>query len=112
MQAKAGELLLEPQRQLPESDARDRDFLLPLLAEVVEEDGSVLVFCASRKQCQSCAELIADLLPGHIPPVSEVHIPTMPCGHQKSCIKGPRELPALGPRHSSYSCSCRMMCTL
>ncbi|BDA50034.1 DNA polymerase theta [Coccomyxa sp. Obi] len=69
--AKAGELGLEPQRQLPESDVRDRDLLLPLVAEVVGEAGSVLVFCASRKQCQSCAELIADLLPGHVPPVSE-----------------------------------------
>lgn len=81
LQAKAGQLCLERQRQLPESDARDRDFLLPLVAEVVGEARSVLVFCASRKQCQSCAELIADLLPAHVPPVSEVCIPTWPCGH-------------------------------
>lgn len=73
LQAKAGEDKLIPVRQLVDSDARDRDLLLPLVAEVVTEAGSVLVFCASRKQCQSCAELLVDLLPGHIPPVAEVH---------------------------------------
>ncbi len=61
-----------PVGQLADSDARDRDLLLPLAAEVVAEAGSVLVFCASRKQCQSCAELLADLLPGHIPAIAEV----------------------------------------
>ncbi len=72
LQGKAGEDELVPVGQLADSDARDRDLLLPLAAEVVAEAGSVLVFCASRKQCQSCAELLADLLPGHIPAIAEV----------------------------------------
>ena len=34
---------------------RDKDRLLPLVAEVVAEGHSVLVFCAGRAQCKSCA---------------------------------------------------------
>ncbi|KAK9815292.1 hypothetical protein WJX72_001157 [[Myrmecia] bisecta] len=50
-------------RELGNSHARDRDRILPLIAEVVADGDSVLVFCAGRKQCQSCAELVAELLP-------------------------------------------------
>lgn len=74
VQAKAGEVELEAVRQLPDSDERDRDCLVPLIAEALNEGGtnSVLVFCSSRKQCQSCADMVADLLPGHLTPVSQV----------------------------------------
>lgn len=44
-------------RNLEESfeHPRDKDRLLPLVAEVVAEGHSVLVFCAGRAQCKSCA---------------------------------------------------------
>jgi DNA polymerase theta len=42
---------------------RDADRLVPLVAESAAEGHSVLVFCSSRKQCESAAALIADLLP-------------------------------------------------
>ena len=42
---------------------RDVDRLVPLVAEATSEGHSVLVFCSSRKQCESAAALIADLLP-------------------------------------------------
>lgn len=42
---------------------RDADRLVPLVAEATSEGHSVLVFCSSRKQCESAAALIADLLP-------------------------------------------------
>lgn len=73
-QAKQGQLDLEFLRQLADGDDRDKDHLVPLIAEALNEGGtnSVLVFCASRKQCQSCADIVADLLPDHLPPVSEV----------------------------------------
>ena len=53
-------------RELPGSSARDNDRLLPLVAETVNEGGSVLVFCGGRAQCQSGAQLVADLLPGFL----------------------------------------------
>ena len=53
-------------RELPRSNARDRDRLLPLVAETVNEGGSVLVFCGGRAQCQSGAQLVADLLPAFL----------------------------------------------
>ena len=37
--------------------------MVPLVAEATSEGHSVLVFCSSRKQCESAAALIADLLP-------------------------------------------------
>ncbi|DBA82486.1 TPA: hypothetical protein ACH3X2_000714 [Trebouxia sp. C0005] len=52
-------------RELPESTVRDQDRLVPLVAEVVMLSEPVLVFCASRKQTQSCAELLSELLPSH-----------------------------------------------
>ena len=74
MQAKVGDSELEAVRQLPEIDERDRDCLVPLIAEALNEGGtnSVLVFCSSRKQCQSRADMVADLLPDHLGPVTQV----------------------------------------
>lgn len=36
---------------------------MPLVAEATADGHSVLVFCSSRKQCESAGALIADLLP-------------------------------------------------
>ena len=48
----------------PTPDAlRDADRLVPLVAEVVREGHSVLIFCCARRQCESVAKLLADLLP-------------------------------------------------
>ncbi|KAL0029501.1 hypothetical protein WJX77_012503 [Trebouxia sp. C0004] len=58
--------VLTAMRELPESAARDQDHLVPLVAEVVMLSEPVLVFCASRKQTQSCAELLSELLPSHL----------------------------------------------
>ena len=49
-------------RSLPESTPRDRDRLVPLVAETLEEGGSVLVFCGGRGQTQTGATLILDHL--------------------------------------------------
>ena len=49
-------------RELPESVPRDKDRLLPLVAEPVNEDSSVLIFCSSRAQTQSTAAFVADHL--------------------------------------------------
>ncbi|MEW5302206.1 MAG: hypothetical protein WDW36_005009 [Sanguina aurantia] len=51
-------------RQLSRLHSRDQDRLLPLISEVVEEGHSVLVFCAGRRACESCADLVAQLLAG------------------------------------------------
>eukprot|EP00798_Chlamydomonas_sp_ICE-L_P011821 gene11821-33942_t len=54
-------------RELPAScSSRDKDGLVHLIAEVASEQHSTLVFCAGRAACQSCASLIADLLPGQL----------------------------------------------
>ena len=50
------------QRELPPTQAGDPDRLAPLIAEALRGGGgSVLVFCASRRQCQvriySCGHL-------------------------------------------------------
>lgn len=60
-----GEVLapLKPLREVPAGSTRDSDRLIPLIAEAVHADEPVLVFCASRKQCQSCAQLAMELLP-------------------------------------------------
>ena len=49
-------------RELPESIPRDKDRLLPLVAEPVNENSSVLIFCSSRAQTQSTATFVADHL--------------------------------------------------
>ena len=49
-------------RGLPNSVPKDKDRLLPLIQETVEEGGSVLVFCGGRAQTQSTAGMTADNL--------------------------------------------------
>ena len=60
---------LQPLREVPASGS---DCLLPLIAEAVRASEPVLVFCASRKQCQNCAQLAARLLPQHLGPDFQV----------------------------------------
>ena len=55
--------LRELREVAPSDSGRDADRLVPLVAEAAGEGHSVLVFCSSRKQCESAAVLIADLLP-------------------------------------------------
>lgn len=71
-QGHAGEPL-QAVREIAESgaDGRDRDGLVALVAEGVASGGAVLVFCASRAQCQSAATLVAGLLPALIGPPSQ-----------------------------------------
>ena len=55
LQGGPGELPLVIQRELPPAQAGDPDRLVPLIAEALRGGGgSVLVFCASRRQCQVC----------------------------------------------------------
>lgn len=56
---------LQLERKLPPSSdpKRDPDRLIPLISEVTAEGHSVLVFCATRRSCETTAGLIADLLP-------------------------------------------------
>ena len=54
---------MAPERELPGSVARDKDRILPLVAEVVAEGHSVLLFCAGRSPAEACASLIAEYLP-------------------------------------------------
>ena len=59
-------------RQLPELPdpkhrAEDRDRLVPLVSEAVLRRHSALVFCQSRKQCQSLAAKLSRLLPAAAP---------------------------------------------
>ncbi|GMH42021.1 hypothetical protein BSKO_09940 [Bryopsis sp. KO-2023] len=60
-------------RQLAQSHDRDRDRLVPLVAEAVSRKESVLVFCQSRKQCENCARMLCEFLPGacHLHEVAE-----------------------------------------
>ena len=51
-------------RKLPESSERDKDRLIPLIAQTLREGGSVLVFCGGRAQTQSGAGLVVDMLQG------------------------------------------------
>lgn len=60
--------MLVEQRQLPPSVDMDRDHLLPLVSEVVSEGHSVLIFCAGRAACQSCAKMLAQHLPALLGP--------------------------------------------
>ena len=53
-------------------DPRDREGLVPLVAECARTGGGVLVFCASRAACQACAALLADALPGLLGAPSQV----------------------------------------
>lgn len=53
-------------RKLRGSCARDKDRLIPLVAETVAEGGSVLVFCGGRAQTQSGAGLVVDMLPNFV----------------------------------------------
>ena len=67
---------LKPLREVPGGGERDKDGLIPLL-----------VFCASRKQCQSCAQLAADLLPAQLGPDFQVPSNCMlTCKHWK-CLQ-------------------------
>lgn len=53
MQGGPGELPLVIQRELPPTQAGDPDRLVPLIGEALRGGGgSVLIFCASRRQCQ------------------------------------------------------------
>jgi replicative superfamily II helicase len=54
---------LLPKRELPGSIPCDKDRILPLVAEVVAEGHSVLLFCAGRSPAEACASLIAAHLP-------------------------------------------------
>lgn len=54
-------------RQLPVSTLKDRERLLPLVAEPVAEGSPVLIFCSSRAQTQSTAAMIAEALPALLP---------------------------------------------
>jgi replicative superfamily II helicase len=47
-------------RELSPSVPKDKDRLLPLIAETVNEGGSVLVFCGGRAQTQSGASMAAE----------------------------------------------------
>ena len=58
-------------RELPQSSDRDKDRLVPLIAETLHEGGSVLVFCGGRAQTQSGAGLVVDMLPS----VAELDVP-------------------------------------
>lgn len=56
---------LEPIRELevpPAWEAQDRDHLAALCNETVQAGHSVLVFCASKQQCEVAAKLVAKLL--------------------------------------------------
>jgi hypothetical protein len=55
--------LREVREVAPSDPRRDADRLVPLVAEAAAEGHPVLVFCSSRKQCESAAALIAELLP-------------------------------------------------
>lgn len=55
--------LREVREVAPSDGKRDSDRLVPLVAEAAGEGHSVLVFCSTRKHCESAAALIADLLP-------------------------------------------------
>jgi hypothetical protein len=55
--------LREVREVAPSDRKRDSDRLVPLVAEAAGEGHSVLVFCSTRKHCESAAALIADLLP-------------------------------------------------
>ena len=55
--------LREVREVAPSDSKRDSDRLVPLVAEAAGEGHSVLVFCSTRKHCESAAALIADLLP-------------------------------------------------
>jgi hypothetical protein len=65
-------MLLQELRQLqPSSASKDPDQLVPLVAESVCAERSVLIFCAARSGCESCAGLLAAHLPfftGQPPP--------------------------------------------
>lgn len=48
-----------------EAQERDPDFLGGLIVDVVPKD-SCLVFCATKKNCENVAMLLADVLQGYI----------------------------------------------
>lgn len=47
-------------RKLPPSSDKDKDRLVPLIAETLLEGGSVLVFCGSRIQTQSGTGMVVE----------------------------------------------------
>ena len=66
---------LKPLRQIQtQGSSRDKDGLVALVAEAVRSSDPVLIFCASRKQCQSCAQLVAELLPEMLGPDAQVEL--------------------------------------
>ena len=50
----------------PGQRSQDADRMVSLVAEAVALRHSVLLFCQSRKQCQSCATKLASLLPAAV----------------------------------------------
>lgn len=62
MQGGPGEVPLVIERELPPTQAGDPDRLGPLIAEALRGGGgSVLIFCASRRQCQVCKCAVQNL---------------------------------------------------
>ncbi len=58
-----GPLVFERELPTVSNPKRDPDRLVPLIAEVVVQGHSALVFCATRKACETCAQLLMELLP-------------------------------------------------
>lgn len=80
--------ILEQCGQVPESSGRDPDRIVPLVAECVEEGGSILIFCSSRKQCEKCADMLADLLPGRLKVLPRCLFAASPCPLHGNSIIG------------------------
>ena len=74
--ARDGEVVppLKPLRELVKGAKDDRDGLIPLIAEAAAQSQPVLVFCATRAQCQSCAKLAAEMLPAQLGPDFEASL--------------------------------------
>lgn len=89
------------------ASSRDRDGLMVLIAEAVRAKEPVLVFCASRKQCQSCAQLAADQLPGLLSGNAQVPGPT--AAHESPRGEGSSDMrqPAQRVRSVSLLSCCR-----
>lgn len=56
--------VFEQIRALPKPCTRDKDHIVPLVAEAIANGKSVLVFCCSRRQCETCANMICESLFG------------------------------------------------
>lgn len=58
MKLMRGDCPLEPVRSLPGCESSSADTLAALVLEAAEEASPVLVFCASRKSTQTCAQAL------------------------------------------------------